>query len=402
MQLRHVLAALPRHKLVSMLLLVEIAVAFAILCNAVFIIRERVQRMQIDTGIAESQLIYIHNDGVGLDSNAPLVTRNLLALRGVGGVQSAVAMFPLPLENMSINFQPWLTADMKLRGPKVGMFVGTPGYLNTLGVKVVQGRDFNATEYEGMDPTFKTLSPAVIVTRDLANKLWPDQNPIGQKFWRSPTRGYTVVGVVDRLVRGYLREDFVPEYSALFPVEPISFVSSLYVMRVKPPDQDRVVHEAANLLLKLNPDMLIDDQGSYLDMRTDYFRQDASLAWLLSIVSVAMLLVTALGIAGLGNFWVAQRRRQIGIRRAIGATRGDILRYFLIENFLIVSGGIVVGVLLAFALNLLLITHYELPRLPMVYLPIGAVALWLLGQLAVLGPALRAAAVPPVVATRSA
>ena len=95
-----------------------------------------------------------------------------------------------------------------------------------------------------------------------------------------------------------------------------------------------------------------------------------------------------------------QRRQAIGIRRAVGATREDILRYFQLENFLIVSGGIVLGVVLAFVLNLFLMEHYALRRLPWLYLPAGAIALWLLGQLAVLGPALRAAAVPPVVATR--
>jgi len=136
-------------------------------------------------------------------------------------------------------------------------------------------------------------------------------------------------------------------------------------------------------------------------MRADYFRQDTSLVWLLALVCLAMLLVTALGIAGLANFWVQQRRRSIGIRRAIGATRGDILRYFQAENFLIVGFGIGLGVLLAFVLNLVLMQHYELPRLPLAYLPVGALALWMLGQFAVLGPALRAAAVPPVVATRS-
>jgi putative ABC transport system permease protein len=401
MQLRHVLAALPRHKLVCLLVVVEIAVAFAILCNAAFIIRQRVQQMQIDTGLAEDQLIYIHNDGVGDDANAPLVTRNLLALRGLGGVKSAVAMFPLPLENMSINFRPWLTPDLKLRGPSVGMFAGTPGYLDTLGVKIVQGRDFSDAEYDGLDSSTKPLSPAVIITHDLADKLWPGQNPIGQKIWRSATREYTVVGVVQRLVRGYLRKDFVPQYTAMFAVKPVPFLSALYVMQVNPRDHDRVLREAADLLLKLNPDMLIDAQGSYADMRADFFRQDASLAWLLSMVCAAMLLVTALGIAGLANFWVQQRRRQIGIRRAIGATRGDILRYFQTENFLIVSGGIVLGALLAFALNLALMMHYELPRLPLFYLLIAALVLWTLGQLAVLGPALRAAAVPPVVATRS-
>jgi putative ABC transport system permease protein len=85
----------------------------------------------------------------------------------------------------------------------------------------------------------------------------------------------------------------------------------------------------------------------------------------------------------------------------LGATRQDILRYFQIENFLIVTIGIVLGMILAYAINMMLMTMYELTRLPIWYLPIGAVALWVLGQLAVLAPALRAAAVPPVAAMRS-
>src|SRR5690606_19519717 len=117
---------------------------------------------------------------------------------------------------------------------------------------------------------------------------------------------------------------------------------------------------------------------------------------------VALLLVTALGIVGLASFWVAQRTRQIGVRRALGATRGQILRYFQTENFLLVTIGIVLGMGLAFGLNQLLMRHYELPRLPLAYLPIGAGVLWALGQAAVLWPARRAANVPPAVATRSA
>ncbi|MDE2315287.1 MAG: FtsX-like permease family protein, partial [Xanthomonadaceae bacterium] len=129
--------------------------------------------------------------------------------------------------------------------------------------------------------------------------------------------------------------------------------------------------------------------------------RDTTMIGLLIASALGLLFVTALGIAGLANFWVQQRARSIGIRRAIGATRGDILRYFQTENFLIVGAGIVLGAALALALNLMLMTHYELPRLPLWYLPIGAAVLWMVGQLAVLSPALRAARVPPVVATRS-
>jgi putative ABC transport system permease protein len=89
------------------------------------------------------------------------------------------------------------------------------------------------------------------------------------------------------------------------------------------------------------------------------------------------------------------------VRRALGATRGNILHYFQTENFLLATIGIALGMVLAYGINLLLMLHYELPRLPVIYFPVGAIALWLIGQLAVLGPALHAAAVPPVVATKS-
>jgi putative ABC transport system permease protein len=137
------------------------------------------------------------------------------------------------------------------------------------------------------------------------------------------------------------------------------------------------------------------------DLRRDFFARDRTMAGMLLGVITLLLLVTSLGIVGLTSFWVGQRRRQIGIRRAIGATRADILHYFQAENFLIVSMGVVLGVLLAYLLNILLMEKYEVTHLPITYLLVGAAVLWALGQVAVLGPALRAASVPPVVATQS-
>jgi putative ABC transport system permease protein len=125
------------------------------------------------------------------------------------------------------------------------------------------------------------------------------------------------------------------------------------------------------------------------------------MAIVMGAISVVLLAITAAGIVGLTSFWVGQRRRQIGIRRALGATRHDILHYFLTENLLIGTGGVVVGVLLALGLNLWLILHFQMARLPIAYLGLGVVLLLLLGQGATLAPALRASRVPPVEATRS-
>jgi putative ABC transport system permease protein len=156
-------------------------------------------------------------------------------------------------------------------------------------------------------------------------------------------------------------------------------------------------------IAKALPDVVIDHDASRMlgDLRDNVFRNDRAMAGLLVGVILALLGVTALGIVGLASFWVAQRTKQIGVRRALGATRADILRYFQAENFLIVTFGALLGVALAIGINLMLMKFFEVPRLPLWYLPVGVLALWILGQLAVLSPALRAASVPPVVATRS-
>lgn len=398
MDILPILSSLRRHKLAALLIVLEIAVACAILCNAVFLISQRLALMDVVTGVAENELVWVKNDGLSGDDAPALLERNLAALRGLAGVKSAALVFPLPLANTSMNFNPTMDAANTKYGPNIGMYVGSPGYLQTLGVKLVEGRDFNADEFDDAD-SWLPRSPVMIVTRSLAERLWPGQKALGQVFWVGKKR-YSVIGVVEHLVRGDLRGT-ASGYAAMFAARPNRLYSGLYVLRVDPQARDRVLRESSELLLKLNPQMLITDKGTYAEMRASYFRQDTSMAWLLAVVCLALLIVTALGIVGLASFWVAQRRRHIGVRRALGATRRDILRYFQTENFLIVTGGIMLGMALAYAINLFLMTHYELPRLPLHYLPVGALVLWVLGQLSVLAPALRAAAVSPVVATRS-
>ena len=136
-------------------------------------------------------------------------------------------------------------------------------------------------------------------------------------------------------------------------------------------------------------------------IRSKAYRGDRGTATLLGTVCLILLCVTAAGIVGLTSFWVDQRRRQIGVRRALGARKVDILHYFQIENLLIAGAGVVLGVLLALAINLWLMTHYEMTRMPLPYLFTGVLAMLVLGQAAVFVPARRASNVPPVVATRS-
>jgi putative ABC transport system permease protein len=193
------------------------------------------------------------------------------------------------------------------------------------------------------------------------------------------------------------------EWCVFVPVQAGGQLVGTYLIRAKPQDLERVMTEARAKVAKIAPDVVLDYANSRTigHLRERFFRNDRAMAGLLIGVIVALLGVTAFGIVGLASFWVAQRRKQIGIRRALGATRADILAYFQTENFLIVTFGVVLGVALAIGVNLALMKWFEVSRLPLWYLPVGALVLWLLGQLAVLAPALRASNVPPVVATRS-
>ncbi len=114
-----------------------------------------------------------------------------------------------------------------------------------------------------------------------------------------------------------------------------------------------------------------------------------------------LLAVTVFGIVGLTMYWVGQRRRYIGMRRALGARRIDILRYFHTENLLIAGGGVLLGIVLGLASNLWLTSHLQLGRMSVAYICVGAVFIMAISQASVFFPALRAAAISPLEAIRA-
>jgi putative ABC transport system permease protein len=123
-------------------------------------------------------------------------------------------------------------------------------------------------------------------------------------------------------------------------------------------------------------------------------------AIILAILSVFVLTVVMLGLFGFAMFTVSRRTRQIGILRALGCRRADVMRHYLLESWVILSAGVVVGTLLTLAAGLEISLYLQLPRLPAGYLVAGIATLWLSGTLAVLLPAIRASRVSPATATR--
>jgi putative ABC transport system permease protein len=398
-----ILATLRRHKITALLIVLEIALTCAIVCNAVFLIAQRMHRMDMPSGVAEHELVQVQVVDIGDRPDAKARgEEDLAALRAIPGVKSVARINQLPFTDSSWNNSIYLSPTQTQPTLNATMYFGTD-VLRTLGTRLIAGRDFDPAEYAEYRDALRDrkLAPhVVIITRALAQKLWPGQSALGKTIYFDPQTPMQVIGVVAGLIRPSLSEgENAAQWSTVVPLR-FSGGGS-YALRTDPGQRERVIRAAVAALKSLDPKRIFRQQRTLDDARAEFFQADRAMAGMLVGVILAVLLVTGLGIVGLASFWVAQRRRTIGIRRALGATRSDILRYFQTENFLIVTFGIVLGMLLAYGLSLWLMAHYEMPRLPVSYLPIGAIVLWLIGQAAVLGPALRAAAVPPVVATRS-
>jgi putative ABC transport system permease protein len=215
-------------------------------------------------------------------------------------------------------------------------------------------------------------------------------------------KGATVVGIVDfmqhmpwsgpqaELSRTVV---FVP---ALAPGP-----SVVYMVRTQPGRRDATMARVEKEIGEMQPGRYVASMEAFSDtVRRARAGQRTSVITL-AVVALFVVAVTAVGIVGLAAFTVATRTKQLGTRRAIGATRFHILRYFLIENWLITSMGALMGCALALAVGIKLSEVYRMPRLPLMYLVGGVLVLWVLGLVAVWLPARRAAAISPAIATRT-
>ncbi len=402
MDIRPILSTLRRHKTAASLIVLEVALTCAIVCNALFLVSQRIGKISQPSGVAEKELIVVRVSGIGKQTDAMARTReDIAALRAVPGVTQVSRANQLPFRNNSSNSGIARTPEQERPTIHAAIYSFNEGALSTLGLNLIAGRDFLPSEYVDREKAQSGEGAGkavpVIITQAAADGLSPGQTALGKTFY-SGDQPLNVVGIVQNLATPTGWGDNTT-MSLIMPLR-TDFTEGVYLLRSAPERRDEVLKGALAALERNDPNRLVREKLTYEDQRDDFFKNDRAMVGLLITVCVALLVVTALGIVGLASFWVQQRSKQIGIRRALGATRGQILRYFQAENFLLATVGIVLGMLAAYAINLALMNTYELPRMPLIYLPIGAVLLWLLGQIAVFGPARRAAAVPPAVATR--
>jgi len=410
METRAMLSAMWRSRTGPILVAAQVAITLAVLVNVTYIIQQRVANISQPTGLDLPNMFWVQTQAYTPEYNhVAAVPADLDYLKKLPGVKAAAisTLVPQNWSTMTLPFSPDPAALEKGGGVPAVTYLASADILDALGLKLISGRAFDPAAVpppvKDRGELLERWSPEVVITKNLADKLWPNGDALGKILHAGlVNKGSTVVGIVEfmqhRPVTGAAAELF---RTIVFVPAQGSGNSATYIVRTEPGRRDATMAAVEKSFADTQPGRFITAMESMettaMRMRADWRRNIATLA----VVAVFVLAVTTVGIVGLAAFTVATRTKQLGTRRAIGATKFHILRYFLIENWLITSVGAAVGCALALAVGVKLSLMYQMPRLPLFYLLGGVVALWAVGLLAVLFPARRAASISPATATRT-
>jgi putative ABC transport system permease protein len=386
--------ALVRNKSSYLLIALQIAATMALMVNAIAIIQERSRLMGRPSGIDE-----VNPD---MDFQA-MVAEDLDAIRNFPGVANAVMTNSYPLRQGG--WSQGLQTESGDGKESIGVaiyFVDERG-LDAFGAELVAGRNFAATEIIWAESEGAPRWPGqIVISRAMATELFPDnpaEEAVGKIAYIEEEMPVTIIGVMDRMQAPWKSWGGV-ERSMLVPMQRGDSVAR-YFIRAEPGYRDEVMPQIEQMLAERDTGRIIDDLQTMAESRRMAYLEDSAMIKMLVFIVSLLTAITSLGIVGLASFSVARRTKQIGTRRALGATRPAILRYFLLENFLISSVGVVTGAILAVALNIWMVNTFNLTPITWYIIPAAMVVLWLVGQGAVYGPARRASFVSPATATRS-
>ncbi|WP_296942903.1 ABC transporter permease [uncultured Massilia sp.] len=409
MEIRPILSALLRNKTGPILVALQVAISLAILANTAHIVEERRDVVSRPSGLSdESATFYFTVRPLGAETPEKRladIKRQADLLRAVGGVAAVAQVSQMPLSQSGWISSVFLNPSQEKSSAEASIYQSGDSLVKTFGLRVVDGRDFLSSEFVDVNDNVENVpAQVVIISKPLAERLWPGESAVGKTLYMGDgpgASGSRVVGVVERLMSAHGETSERGLQTVIVPHRSYGDSGALFAVRAEAGQRDRVMKEAEAALRKSSALPLIMNQSTVDGDRQRRYRNDVALQWMLVTVSVLLLLITCSGIVGMASLWVTQRRKQIGVRRALGARKVDILRHFITENFMITSAGVFGGVVLGLALNHLLVSQLELARLPAGYLLAGAAVFWVLGVLAAYGPAWRAASISPATATRS-
>jgi putative ABC transport system permease protein len=390
-------------RLRSALVMGETALSLILLAGAGLLMRSFQNILQVDPGFRPDSVLTMHIALSDAEYSKPEQIRSFYSglldrIQKLPGVRSAGAASLIPLSGQSSSGT--LTIDsqsvpMEDTEPEADQRVVTPGYFQAMGISLVRGRFFE-------DRDSDTAPPVAIVDESLAQLFWPNQDPIGKRVHpggRGPSTSWvTVVGVVrhvrNRTLEARSRvEVYWPQNQRPSGAMTLAILTSGNPMSLAPTIQREVA--------AIDPDLPIYRVRTMTEVMGDSVARRKLALILLAVFACVALLLASVGIYGVTSYVVTQRQREIGLRMALGAGRGQVLRLMIRQGMGTILAGLGIGMLLALLLTRLIGGMLFAVR-PADPLALGgaAILLMLVALFAIFIPARRASRINPMQALR--
>jgi len=397
-----IIRALMRNKIGALLIALQIALTMTIMVNAIFMIQDRQEKMQRASGVDEKNTFYLTNTIFAQDYNMQAeMQTDLNLIRKTPGVIDAIQINAIPLSGggWSSGIQREPGEDKDTIGSAIYMI--DEHAINTLNVELIAGVNFQPEDVQWRASGNRKWPTKTIITQAMATTLFADdwQSAIGKTVYIYNDQAIQIIGIIKTLQAPWNGWSGV-ERSMLMPMQRES-QSSYYFIRAEQGRRDELMPIIEQALAQRNKDRIIRRVTTLEDTRNKSYQQHNATNKILTTVISTLTLITGFGIVGLALFSINRRTKQIGTRRALGATQWQIMRYFMVENFIISTLGVIMGCFGAVALNMWLVKTFNLTPINIELMLFGIIALFIVGQLAVLYPAKKAALIPPATATRT-
>jgi putative ABC transport system permease protein len=389
-----------RPRLRNGLAAVELALATILLIGAGLLSQSLLRLQHVSLGFQPDRLltfqISLPRTKYPIEKSIVFYRALLESLRATPGVRAAGASSGIPFGNGAYAQTPIATTGPSPLPPETAIptdwRVVTPGFFQAMNIPMLSGRDFTDADAPSGAPL------VVIVSQTTAKRFWGDADPLGRSLHRQSdlVRQYTVVGVV-----GDVRQAALSQESPAIYYPSLGLVGSMGIIVRTDPPPTSVLPTVRQKVHDLDPGLPMSSVRTMDEWVSNNAAQPRLNAILLAVFAGVAMLIAAIGIYGVLAYSVNQRTREIGLRMALGAPRGRVLRLIIREGMVVGAIGIGAGIVGALGFSRVLASLvFDVPvRDPLTYLVV-AIALTIVAFAACVIPARKASRVDPMVALR--
>lgn len=389
-----IIKSLWRNKTGPLLIVIQLSLTIAVVSTALFVVSERIAKIERPSGMIEEEMfkIWMRENSPDADMEQ-IAKRDMDIIRATPGVIDATPISSIPVSGGGSSTSLYKSPEDRLTDFPTAIYEMTEHGVPALGLALLEGRNFNANEVIFFARDNAPKHTVAIITKDIADKMFPQESAVGKTVYMGGLQ-LTIVGIIERLMGPWPDSEYATSATILPVIVKDDAIN--YLVRTESGQRDAIMHFLLEKLRSIDSTRLVGDEKSMEQIKRESYSSDYAMIKILSFVIFLLIFVNALGIFGLTTFWVNQRRKQIGIRRALGSTKAGVMRYFMLENVVLVVFSAVVGTIIAYVNSSYMARTHSMEILPVEYVLITVCFLLLVTLLAAYSPVRRAAQISPV------